>query len=169
MLPEAPMTSTEFTSGCGLCSERFMGPAQELLVHPSAVHANSCLDLWVSGEVHDLVRELHLPYFWMIHPFQARSVMPHIVFFPSNSEIFTSFNELRNQGCQCLVVGVLPHIGSKRGGYCIGVLFPVWEKVSGCRVEESEPCSVLLAVRVTKQRRIESTSKGVCRHKVGGF
>ncbi len=90
----------------------------------------------------------------MIHPFQARSVMPHIVFFPSNSEIFTSFNELRNQGCQCLVVGVL---------------FPVWEKVSGCRVEESEPCSVLLAVRVTKQRCIESTSKGVCRHKVGGF
>lgn len=154
MLPEAPMTSTEFTSGCGLCSERFMGPAQELLVHPSAVHANSCLDLWVSGEVHDLVRELHLPYFWMIHPFQARSVMPHIVFFPSNSEIFTSFNELRNQGCQCLVVGVL---------------FPVWEKASGCRVEESEPCSVLLAVRVTKQRCIESTSKGVCRHKVGGF
>ena len=148
------MTSTEFTSGCGLCSERFMGPAQELLVHPSAVHANSCLDLWVSGEVHDLVRELHLPYLWMIHPFQARSVMPHIVFFPSNSEIFTSFNELRNQGCQCLVVGVL---------------FPVWEKVSGCRVEESEPCSVLFAVRATKQRRIESTSKGVCRHKVGGF
>ena len=148
------MTSTEFTSGCGLCSERFMGPAQELLVHPSAVHANSCLDLWVSGEVHDLVRELHLPYLWMIHPFQARSVMPHIVFFPSNSEIFTSFNELRNQGCQCLVVGVL---------------FPVWEKVSGCRVEESEPCSVLLAVRVTKQRCIESTSNGVCRHKVGGF
>ena len=148
------MTSTEFTSGSGLCSERFMGPAQELLVHPSAVHANSCLDLWVSGEVHDLIRELHLPYFWMIRPFQACSVMPHIVFFPSNSEIFTSFNELRNQGCQCLVVGVL---------------FPVWEKVSGCRVEESEPCSVLFAVRATKQRRIESTSKGVCRHKVGGF
>ena len=148
------MTSMEFTSGSGLCSERYTGPAQELLVHPSAVHANSCLDLWASGEVHDLIRELHLPYLWMIHPFQARSVMPHIVFFPSNSEIFTSFNELRNQGCQCLVVGVL---------------FPVWEKVSGCRVEESEPCSVLLAVRATKQRRIESTSKGVCRHKVGGF
>ena len=68
-----------------------MGPAQKLLVHPSAVHANSCLDLWVSGEVHDLVRELHLPYLWMIHPFQACSVMPHIVLIPADPEGFTAF------------------------------------------------------------------------------
>lgn len=129
MLPEAPMTSTEFTSGSGLCSERYTGPAQELLVHPSAVHANSCLDLWVSGEVHDLVRELHLPYLWMIHPFQARSVVPHIVLIPADPEVFTAFNELLYEGCQHLIVGVLPQIVSKRGGYCIGVLFPVWEEV----------------------------------------